>query len=549
MLGETQKIAPFKAPSRGGQLAPGAWEFGRRVVPQWLDALEKRKDKKEKAALVAALVGDKYEYDPSKAAESFEGSPYLANQRAALADAQAQAQPEGVSALGLSPDDMALTPSFQSVDMEPENIEELMAQTKSPFPSISPGALSPSLQSVDLEPENIEELIAQSPPPGVEALFGSDPANKAAMQAALIGDVATPEQELAAYTGSPEERAAQERTFMATVHSPDEEAKRMAELVASNPDIANNPVYQQWLMSHLGRKQALIDEQRKHGRALEVATAGRAAPGITAKVAPNPNYNSGFGYVDLLTMTDLGEAPAPKPETQITIGSGDLKKGFRTTEEGAEAIPGGSEDPTVIAEKEKVTKMAGLGVKNLEKLPGKRGAIYADHIKTPTLRASINRAIELSKSAFSSGMAQWMLDKVPLPEVAGVNLGAAFDLQVALDSVKANVGFNELLRIKEAGGTLGALSEMENKLLQAMQGALVAEQDKEALIPALEQVMQIWELNLQQKKNEFKTIYSKDGGWETDERRPWEPPPGSGISQQEWDGFSAEEKAAMEAGA
>ena len=95
---------------------------------------------------------------------------------------------------------------------------------------------------------------------------------------------------------------------------------------------------------------------------------------------------------------------------------------------------------------------------------------------------------------------------------------------------------------------------MENRLLQAMQGALVAEQDKEALIPALEQVMEIWELNLQQKKNEFKTIYSKDGGHyitaaSTEKRRPWEPPPDSGISQQEWDEMSAEEKASMEAGA
>ena len=282
-----------------------------------------------------------------------------------------------------------------------------------------------------------------------------------------------------------------------------------------------------------------------------MAEAGRAPAGLTVKTVPNPNYPSGYGYIDLRTMRDLGEAVKPGAATEITnvIGSGELHKGYRITEAGAEAIPGGSADPEVIEKTETVKKMAALNVKNLEKLPGKRGAIYADHIKTPTLRTSINRAIELSKSAFSSGMAQWMLDKVPLPEVKGVNFGAAFDLQVALDSVKANVGFNELLRIKAAGGTLGALSEMENRLLQAMQGALVAEQDKEALIPALEQVMQIWELNLQQKKNEFKTIYSKDGGWETDERRPWEPPPGSGIPQQEWDGFSAEEKAAMEPGA
>jgi len=479
---------------------------------------EKDKEDKIRSSMLAAMIGPEHEYDPSKASESFEGSPYVESQRVALADAQAQ------------PEDALFEGAF-----------------------------------VDNIDRGVDELGLGSDPE-VGALFGADPENNAAMQAALIGDIKTPlgyagdrgglpasteAEELAAWAGSPEEMAAQERDYRATVNTPGAEEARMAQLVASNPEIANTAEYAQWVQSNLARKQALVDEQRKHERALDVAEAGRAPAGLTVKTVPNPNYPSGYGYIDLRTMRDLGEAVKPGAATEITnvIGSGELHKGYRITEAGAEAIPGGSADPEVIEKTETVKKMAALNVKNLEKLPGKRGAIYADHIKTPTLRTSINRAIELSKSAFSSGMAQWMLDKVPLPEVKGVNFGAAFDLQVALDSVKANVGFNELLRIKAAGGTLGALSEMENKLLQAMQGALVAEQDKEALIPALEQVMQIWELNLQQKKNEFKTIYSKDGGWETDERRPWEPPPGSGIPQQEWDGFSAEEKAAMEPGA
>ena len=339
LLGETQKIAPFKAPSRGGQLAPGAWEFGRRVVPQWLAALERRKDKKEKAALVAALVGDKYEYDPDKAAESFEGSPYLANQRAALADAQAQAQPEG--ALRLNPDDLyspdILPPS------QPEGALGL---------SLDDMALTPSFQSVDMEP----------PPPGVEALFGSDPANKAAMQAALIGDVATPEQELAAYTGSPEERAAQERAYTATVHSPDEEAKRMAELVASNPDIANSPGYQQWVMSHLGRKQALIDEQRKHELDLELKRTGPphapVKPTVSIKAVADPNSDTGWSFKNVLDPSSpfLGEAQSQ--EARFDPDAPRKQKAQTLTDERyTEATTGLNEADTMLAN---IDQMRGL---------------------------------------------------------------------------------------------------------------------------------------------------------------------------------------------
>lgn len=556
---------PFALQTPKSAIASGIADMVRALTAK----AEKDKEDKIRTDMLAAMVGPGYEYDPSKASESFTPSPLMKSHRVALANAQAQAQPEGVSALGLQPSDTpyASGPYVQGGELEPVtqmsggpltgvlNDFEREAEREAASTQFEMDRGIRALGSEALAPpqfESTEFTPELTPQPNL----GDD----AAMRAALIGDVATPEEELAAYAGSPEERAAQERAYTATVNTPDAVAARMAEAVRLNPDIAKDPAYAQFVQSNLARKQAELDAAIERERAkairgeefvqaLAVAEAGRAPVGITAKVAPNLNYPSGYGYVDLRTGTDLGEAPAPKASTEITIGSGDLKKGFRTTEAGAEYIPGGSEDPKVIAEKEKVTKEAGLGVKNLEKLPGKRGAIYADHIKTPTLRTSINRAIELAKSPFSSGMAQWMLDKVPLPEVKGVNLGAAFDLKVALDSVKANVGFNELLRIKEAGGTLGALSEMENRLLQAMQGALVAEQDKEALIPALEQVMEIWELNLQQKKNEFKTIYSKDGGWETDERRPWEPPPDSGISQQEWDEMSAEEKASMEAGA
>tara|TARA_R110002051_G_scaffold27177_5_gene65611 strand:- start:2156 stop:3922 length:1767 start_codon:yes stop_codon:yes gene_type:complete len=91
-----------------------------------------------------------------------------------------------------------------------------------------------------------------------------------AMQAALIGDVETPEQELAAYAGSPEEMAAQESAYKATVNTPDAVAARMAEAVRLNPDIANDRAYQEWAMSHLAQQQKLRAESTARDRAADL---------------------------------------------------------------------------------------------------------------------------------------------------------------------------------------------------------------------------------------------------------------------------------------
>jgi hypothetical protein len=90
------------------------------------------------------------------------------------------------------------------------------------------------------------------------------------MQAALIGDVKTPEQELAAYAGSAKDRAVQERDYRATVNTPEAEAARMAQLVAENPEIANTAEYAQWVQSHLARKQTLSDAAIERDLAVDV---------------------------------------------------------------------------------------------------------------------------------------------------------------------------------------------------------------------------------------------------------------------------------------
>jgi hypothetical protein len=254
------------------------------------------------------------------------------------------------------------------------------------------------------------------------------------------------------------------------------------------------------------RQQALDDAEMKQKRALDLykyQQDNKAGAPKTVKTAEgvyilNPDGSLG---------TRLGGA---KPETEINLGGG-LKKGFRATEGGAEFIPGGSEDPATILGKREAERMAALKVKNLEKLPATRSQIYAAHQNAPAFESAITDAIKYAKSWSSSGIAQQAFGSI-----AGTD---AFGLERSLDTIKANIGFGELLRIKEAGGTLGALSEMENRLLQAMQGALDPRMKGEKLVAALERVSKIQKLNLEQKKIEFKEMYP-------DSTRPWEVAPG-----------------------
>lgn len=202
-------------------------------------------------------------------------------------------------------------------------------------------------------------------------------------------------------------------------------------------------------------------------------------------------------------------------KTKIDMNAGPkLKKGYilvpPSTPGGAvtaKFIPGGSEDPTTIQTKKEAERMAALNVENKKKLPARRSQIFAADQNAPSFEIAIDKAITAAKSSFSSGIPQQIL--------GNVGTGPAFDLERALDTIKSNIGFGELLRIKEAGGTLGALSEMENRLLQAMQGALDPRLKKEDMIPALERVRKIHQANLAQKKRDFKEMYPK-------EKRPWE---------------------------
>ena len=312
--------------------ASARYTFGADMIRALTAKAEKDKEDKIRTDMLAAMGGPGYEYDPSKASESFTPSPLMESHRVALANAQAQ--PEGVSALGLQPSDtpFASGPYEQGGELEPVT-------------QMSAGPLTGVLNDFEREAEREAASTQFEMDRGLRA-FGSEAlappqfesteftpeftpqpnlGDDAAMRAALIGDVATPEEELAAYAGSPEDRAAQERAYTATVNTPDAVAARMAEAVRLNPDIAKDPAYAQFVQSNLARKQAerdaAIERERakairgeEFNQALLVAAASRK-PTVSVKPVANPESATGWSYKNVLDPSSdfLGEAESQAP--------------------------------------------------------------------------------------------------------------------------------------------------------------------------------------------------------------------------------------------
>jgi hypothetical protein len=95
--------------------------------------------------------------------------------------------------------------------------------------------------------------------------------------------------------------------------------------------------------------------------------------------------------------------------------------------------------------------------------------------------STVNDAI----SKVSSASAGWgsKLQNIPLTESNA--------LKNSLQTVKANIGFDKLQQMRESsktGGALGAVSEMENKALQASIASLEQEQDPKLLVKNLETI-------------------------------------------------------------
>lgn len=148
-----------------------------------------------------------------------------------------------------------------------------------------------------------------------------------------------------------------------------------------------------------------------------------------------------------------------------------------TAEGGLKPIPGGPEDPSVIADQERAKKQAAALAKREENQPKALSALQELTRKSESVVSRIDKALEVAApidpATGQRAPNPWATGYGSLLE--GVPNTDARALRNELDTIRANIGFDKLQQMRDAsptGGALGQVSEMENRLLQAVEGAL-----------------------------------------------------------------------------
>jgi len=119
--------------------------------------------------------------------------------------------------------------------------------------------------------------------------------------------------------------------------------------------------------------------------------------------------------------------------------------------------------------------------------------------QTKTVNSHIDKALNLI-GPFSTGAAGWF---------AGMPNSDAGKLRNELDTIRANVGFDKLQNMRDnspTGGALGQVSELENRLLQAVNGALDPMQSDQ-LETNLVAIKELYSQVLEEKKQQMYSDY------------------------------------------
>lgn len=161
--------------------------------------------------------------------------------------------------------------------------------------------------------------------------------------------------------------------------------------------------------------------------------------------------------------------------------------------------PKPGEMPEFKAKVETAVGEAKLGVGQPE-LQNKAKLAFQDLTRqTEVVESTIDKAIALI-TPWSTGYGS-MLDFMPETD--------ARELRNMLDTVRANVGFDKLQRMRDAsptGGALGQVSEMENRLLQATSGALDPAQSNQ-LRENLTTIKELYKRVLDEKQAAFESDF------------------------------------------
>jgi len=186
---------------------------------------------------------------------------------------------------------------------------------------------------------------------------------------------------------------------------------------------------------------------------------------------------------------------------QVTPKPQDMPE-FGAAVETAKLEAQGQLKPKIEGDIAREKKQAQFDVDKAGKQPKALAALKQAETKWDIVDRKIDEALQ-DVSGWTAGIGGVFLSKIPGTE--------ATDLKNTLDTIRANIGFDELQQMRDnspTGGALGQVSEMENRLLQAVKGSTQQEQTPAQLKQNLEEI-KTWLQSLREAKRE---AYNNDFG-------------------------------------
>lgn len=216
-------------------------------------------------------------------------------------------------------------------------------------------------------------------------------------------------------------------------------------------------------------------------------TAAQPAPGAQPSAPPAPSGPVATGA----SMTPaMARAIASDPV--ILAGNPDLAKKFAEIADKLET-PGTREAQVLAARKD---------AERLSNMPKLELTLANRQLQTKTVKDKIDEAIA-NTDFTSAGLAS---------STSGIGMTPANTLRGALETIRSNIGFSELQKMRDespTGGALGQVAVQELNYLQAALGSLDQSQKPEVLIANLKRIKSILDRYEKIRVNAFERDYGR----------------------------------------
>lgn len=205
-----------------------------------------------------------------------------------------------------------------------------------------------------------------------------------------------------------------------------------------------------------------------------------------------------------VSIVNPGEGMTPVPANLMAINQGpqvtmvDPRTGTPVAQYGVGLKPG--EEPGVRAEQTLAVEGARSEAERLRNFGRVSKLLEKEEREHDFMLRTLDQAIELAGKGAGYGS---MLSVLPASD--------ARRLSTLLTTIKARVGFGQLSEMRAAsptGGALGAVSNIENELLQATQGSLDQKLSAEDLRANLQQIKEMREGAMNELRNAYFSDYA-----------------------------------------